>query len=45
MIAIINYGLGEQRVRAHLNAAGPDQAARWAAMARILSEPTVPADL
>jgi hypothetical protein len=42
---IINYGLGEQRVRAHLNAAGPDQAARWAAMARILSEPTVPADL
>jgi hypothetical protein len=42
---IINYGLGEQAVRAHLDASGASQDARWAAMARLLGEPAVPADL
>ena len=42
---VINYGLGQDLVRAHVEAAGSDPAARWAAMERILSEPTVPADL
>ena len=42
---VINYGLGQDMVRAHVEAAGPDQASRWAAMARILSEPTLPGDL
>lgn len=42
---VINYGLGEDMVRAHIEAAGPDPARRWAAMARILSEPTLPDDL
>jgi hypothetical protein len=42
---IINYGLGEEAVRAHLDAAGASQDARWAAMARLLGEPAVPADL
>jgi hypothetical protein len=42
---VINYGLGREMVAAFIEAAGPDQAARWAAMERILSEPTLPSDL
>lgn len=42
---VINYGLGRDMVRDHVEAAGADQNARWAAMARILSRPTTPADL
>lgn len=43
---VINYGLGEELVRNFIEAegaAGPE--ARWEAMERILSEPTLPADL
>ncbi|VWX48938.1 hypothetical protein [Novosphingobium sp. 9U] len=42
---VINYGLGLDMVRAHVNGAGPSAEARWREMARILSGPTVPADL
>nr|MDQ4087849.1 hypothetical protein [Pseudomonadota bacterium] len=42
---VINYGLGRDMVAAHIEAAGPDPAARWARMERILSEPTLPGDL
>lgn len=42
---VINYGLGLQMVRAHIETAGPTQAARWAEMEKILSEPTLPSDL
>jgi hypothetical protein len=42
---VINYGLGKQMVRAHIEAAGADPEARWAAMRRILSQPTLPRDL
>ena len=42
---VINYGLGLDMVRAHVEAAGTSPAARWEAMARILSEPTLPGDL
>lgn len=42
---VINYGLGMDMVRAHVNSAGRQPAARWREMARILSRPTVPADL
>lgn len=42
---VINYGLGLDYVRAAVERAGADPAARWAAMARILSEPTLPSDL
>jgi hypothetical protein len=42
---VINYGLGLDMVRAAVERAGPDPGARWAAMARILSEPTLPSDL
>ena len=42
---VINYGLGQDMVRDHVDAAGPDPAARWKAMAAVNSEPTVPADL
>lgn len=42
---VINYGLGLDMVRAHVNSAGPSQDARWREMARILSGPTIPADL
>ena len=42
---VINYGLGQDMVRAHVEAAGPDPAARWAAMEKVISEPTLPADL
>jgi hypothetical protein len=42
---VINYGLGRGMVQAHVEAAGPSQAARWAAMERVISEPTLPSDL
>jgi len=42
---VINYGLGRDMVARSIEAAGPDPAVRWAAMERILSEPTLPADL
>jgi hypothetical protein len=42
---VINYGLGQDMVRAHIEAAGEDPEARWAKMTRILSEPTLPQDL
>ncbi len=41
---IINYGLGKEMVRAHINKAG-GQDARWKAMETLLSEPSVTADL
>ena len=42
---VINYGLGQDLVRAHVEAAGSAPADRWQAMARLLSEPTLPSDL
>jgi len=42
---VINYGLGQEVVRAFVERAGADPAARWAAMRRLLSEPTLPVDL
>lgn len=42
---VINYGLGRDMVRAHIEAAGADPAARWAAMRRLLSEPVSPGEL
>ena len=42
---VINYGLGQDMVRDHVEAAGADEAARWAAMERVISEPTLPKDL
>ncbi len=42
---VINYGLGLDMVRSYVESMGPDPARRWAAMAEILSEPTVPGDL
>ncbi len=42
---IINYTVGLDMVRAHVVAAGADADARWAAMRRVLAEPTLPSDL
>jgi hypothetical protein len=42
---VINYGLGQDMARAYVEGAGADPAARWAAMTKILSEPTLPRDL
>ena len=42
---VINYGLGQDMVRAAVERAGPAAAARWAAMRKLLSEPTLPSDL
>ncbi|WP_114953991.1 hypothetical protein [Sphingosinicella terrae] len=42
---VINYGLGRDMVAAHVEAAGADPAARWQAMERLLSEPTLPSAL
>lgn len=42
---IINYGLGERMVTATLNRGNADAALRWQRMERLISEPTVPADL
>jgi hypothetical protein len=42
---VINYGLGQDMVRADVEAAGPSQEARWKRMEQLLSEPTLPSDL
>ncbi|MET0282382.1 MAG: hypothetical protein ABW278_14845, partial [Steroidobacteraceae bacterium] len=42
---VINYGLGEDLVRANVEASGTTTRQRWAAMENILSEPTLPEDL
>jgi hypothetical protein len=42
---VINYGLGLDTVRSAVERAGPDPQARWAAMEKLLSEPTLPSDL
>jgi hypothetical protein len=42
---VINYGLGEDMVRARVDSAGSDPERRWQAMERIVSEPTLPRDL
>jgi hypothetical protein len=42
---VINYGLGQDMVRAYVEAADPDPKAKWARMEKILSEPTLPSDL
>lgn len=42
---VINYGLGQDMVAAHVKAAGPGQDSRWRRMEKVLSEPTLPADL
>jgi hypothetical protein len=42
---VINYGLGEDLVAAYVERAGDAPDARWAAMSRLLSEPTLPVDL
>ena len=42
---VINYGLGQQRVAAHLERAGATPAARWDAMEQLLSGHTLPGDL
>jgi len=42
---VINYGLGRDMVAAYVGSAGDAPAARWAAMERVISEPTLPSDL
>lgn len=43
---VINYVSGEDLIRAYIGrVAGADEAARWAAFERIMSEPTLPEDL
>jgi hypothetical protein len=42
---VINYGLGQDMVRDYIERTGSTPAQRWTAMARILSEPTLPSDL
>ena len=42
---VINYGLGQDMVRADVEAAGADPKAKWARMEKLLSEPTLPRDL
>jgi hypothetical protein len=42
---VINYGLGQDMVRAYVEAASSDPKAKWARMEKLLSEPTLPSDL
>jgi hypothetical protein len=42
---VINYSIGEDLVRKYVERAGDKPADRWAAYERILSQPTLPADL
>src|SRR5690606_14896118 len=41
---VINYGIGEEMVRAFIERGGPDRDESWRRMTLILSEPTLPAD-
>jgi hypothetical protein len=42
---VINYGLGQDMVRAYVEAGNPPVTERWARMERVISEPTLPSDL
>ncbi|MEO5578362.1 MAG: hypothetical protein ABIR25_04840 [Sphingomicrobium sp.] len=42
---VINYGLGQDMVRADVERAGGSPQARWKRMEQLLSEPTLPSDL
>ena len=42
---VINYGFGQEMVRADVERAGPSPEARWKRMEQLLSEPTLPSDL
>lgn len=42
---VINYSIGEDLVRGYVERAGESPADRWTAYERILSQPTLPADL
>ena len=42
---VINYGLGEAIVRAHIERGKPSRDEMWRRMAKLVSEPTLPADL
>ncbi|WP_338426531.1 hypothetical protein [Sphingopyxis kveilinensis] len=42
---VINYGLGEAMVRAHVERGRPSRDEMWRRMERIISEPTLPSDL
>ena len=42
---VINYGLGQDMVRAYVERAGSGDAARWKRMEAVISEPTLPSDL
>lgn len=42
---VINYGLGQDMIRADVEAAGATPEARWKRMEQLLSEPTLPSDL
>lgn len=42
---VINYGLGEAMVRAHVERGKPDRDEMWRRMAKLVSEPTLPSDL
>ncbi len=42
---VVNYNLGRDMVAAHVERAGADPAARWAAFRALLASPRLPADL
>lgn len=42
---VINYGLGEEMVRAYVERGKPGRDEMWRRMAKIVSEPTLPSDL
>jgi hypothetical protein len=42
---VINYGWGKELVKGYIERGAPDKAERWRRMEKILSEPTLPADL
>jgi hypothetical protein len=42
---VLNYGWGKDLVRRYIEAGNPDDATRWQRMERVLSNPTLPADL
>jgi hypothetical protein len=42
---VINYSSGEDLVRAYVDRAGEEPAARWKAYEHVISTPTLPSDL
>ena len=42
---VINYSLGEEKVRRHVESVGADRSARWASFLDLIASPRLPSEL